>query len=80
MKDENFNSRKNIDKMMEKQAVLGAAMVQKAASRFLSLKDKDIKPADAIRMAEVGVKIERMSRSGGVEHTRLIDVDTSSLI
>ncbi|MCD8195903.1 MAG: hypothetical protein LUE24_01805 [Lachnospiraceae bacterium] len=53
---------RDIIKMQGNHATLGAAMVKRAAARFLSLPEEDISAADAIRMADVGVKIERQAR------------------
>ena len=60
---------KKITKMLNNHALLGAAMVQRAAARFISLHEEDISAADTIRMADVGVKIERMSRGVSSEDT-----------
>lgn len=61
---------KKIVKMLNNHAVLGAAMVQRAAARFISLAENDLSAADTIRMADVGVKIERMARGiSGEEST-----------
>ncbi len=62
------NERK-VKKMLNNHALLGAAMVQRAAARFISLKENEIDAADTIRMADVGVKIERMSRGVSSEDT-----------
>ncbi len=61
---------KKIKKMLNNHAVLGAAMVRRGAGRFISLEEKEISATDAIRMADVGVKIERMARGiSGEEST-----------
>lgn len=60
---------KKVIKMLNNHALLGAAMVQRAAARFISLHEEDITAADTIRMADVGVKIERMSRGVSSEDT-----------
>ena len=63
---------KKVKKMLNNHALLGAAMVQRAAARFISLKEREINAADTIRMADVGVKIERMSRGVSSEETTVI--------
>ncbi|MBQ1643189.1 MAG: hypothetical protein II103_01520, partial [Treponema sp.] len=55
--------------MLNNHAVLGAAMVQRAAKRFISLNEEELSAADTIKMADVGVKIERMSRGVGGNET-----------
>jgi hypothetical protein len=66
-----LDTEKKVKKMLNNHATLGAAMVQRAAKRFISLNEKDIDAANAIRMADVGVKIERMSRGISTEETVL---------
>lgn len=60
---------KKVIHMLNNHAVLGAAMVQRAAKRFISLNEGDLSAADTIKMADVGVKIERMSRGVGGNET-----------
>lgn len=60
---------KKVLRMLNNHAVLGAAMVQRAAKRFISLNEDDLSAADTIKMADVGVKIERMSRGVGGNET-----------
>lgn len=67
---------KQVRKMLNNHALLGAAMVQRAAKRFISLPEDDISAADTIRMADVGVKIERMSRGVSGDDT-VIQLTTS---
>lgn len=63
---------KKVKKMLNNHALLGAAMVQRAAARFISLKEGDISASDTIRMADIGVKIERMSRGISAEDTVVV--------
>lgn len=60
---------KKVMRMLNNHAVLGAAMVQRAAKRLISLPEDNISAAETIKMADVGVKIERMSRGIGREKT-----------
>lgn len=53
---------RKVTKMLNNHALLGAAMVKRAATRFISLHEDELTAADTIRMADIGVKIERMSR------------------
>lgn len=55
--------------MLNKHALLGAAMVQRAVERFASLEENEVSAADAVRMADVGVKIERISRGVSADDT-----------
>lgn len=58
-----------IKQMLNNHATLGAAMIQKAVKRFIDIRADEISVADTIKMADVGVKIERMSRGVGSEET-----------
>lgn len=62
---------KQIRKMLNNHAILGNAMISKAVKRFLNMKDNELSAADTIRMADVGVKIERMSRGIGGDETTI---------
>ena len=53
---------KNIRQMLNNHALLGAIMIQKAIQRFQSLKQEELSAADTTKIADTGVKIERMSR------------------
>lgn len=57
-----------IIKMAEDHALLGAQMVRKATSRLLKIPEEEISAADMIRLADVGVKIERLSRGESTEN------------
>ncbi len=53
---------REIIQMQKNHIALGKAMINRAAKRFLSLPEEEISTADAIRMADIGVKIERQAR------------------
>lgn len=55
-------------KMTEDHALLGAQMIRKATSRLLKIPEEQISAADLIRLADVGVKIERLSRGQSTEN------------
>lgn len=48
--------------MLENHAAVGKLLWKRGIQRLQSLKDGNIKPEDVIRMADIGVKIERASR------------------
>ena len=49
-------------KMMENHAAVGEQLIKRATRRLLSLADDEIAAADVVRMMDIGVKIERLSR------------------
>ena len=55
-------------KMAEDHALLGATMVRKAISAITKIQPDSITAAEAARLAEVGVKIERLSRGQSTEN------------
>ncbi|MCD8308905.1 MAG: hypothetical protein LUD19_03540 [Clostridia bacterium] len=55
-------------KMREDHALLGAQMIRKATSRLLRIPEEEISAGDLIRLADVGVKIERLSRGESTEN------------
>lgn len=57
-----------IIKMTENHALLGAQMIRKATSRLLKIPEDEISATDLIRLADVGVKIERLSRGESTEN------------
>ena len=63
---------KKIKKMLNNHAIVGAAMVNRAAKCFASLPDEALGAADAIRMADVGVKIERQARGIGADENVVV--------
>ena len=74
-------------KMREDHALLGAQMIRKATKRLLTMQENEITAGDLIRMADIGVKIERLSRgqstenqniSGSLAHNGTVKVDIST--
>lgn len=55
-------------KMTEDHALLGAQMIRKAMSRLLKIPEDEISASDLVRLADVGVKIERLSRGESTEN------------
>lgn len=55
-------------KMAENHALLGEQMVKKAAKRILTIPEEEISAAEVARLADVGVKIERLSRGQSTEN------------
>lgn len=55
-------------KMREDHALLGAQMIRKATKRLLGIPEEEITAGDLIRLADVGVKIERLSRGESTEN------------
>lgn len=55
-------------KMREDHALLGAQMIRKALSRLLKMPEEEISAGDLVRLADVGVKIERLSRGESTEN------------
>ncbi len=58
-------------KMHEDHAAIAAQMLKKALKRISSLPEEDIAAADVVRMVDVGVKIERLSRGESTERQEL---------
>ena len=56
-----------IIRMRENHAAIGEQMLKRAMRRLLSLGDDEIEAADMIRMVDVGVKVERLSRGESTE-------------
>ena len=76
-------------KMTEEHAMLGARMLRIALARMESIPHDEISAADVIRMADIGVKIERLSRgqstdnqkvSGSVAHEGTVKVEVEDKI
>ena len=53
--------------MHELHAKLGVQLLNKATRGLLALQDKELSAQDIARLADVGVKIERMSRGDSAE-------------
>lgn len=55
-------------KMREDHALLGAQMIRKALPRLLKMPEEKISAGDLVRLADVGVKIEKLSRGESTEN------------
>lgn len=55
-------SEAEILKMHENHAAIAAQMLKKAMRRLLTMQDDEIDATDMVRMVDIGVKIERLSR------------------
>lgn len=55
-------------KMREDHALLAAQMIRKATKRLLTIPEDEISASDIVRLADVGVKIERLSRGESTEN------------
>ena len=49
-------------KMRENHAAIGEQLLKRALRRMLTLKDDEIEAGDVVRMIDIGVKVERLSR------------------
>ena len=58
-------------KMRKDHADLAAQMVKKAAKRLLTIPEEEISAADIVRLVDVGVKIERLSRGESTENKQI---------
>lgn len=67
-RDEN---EKNIRDMQKRHAQIASEILKKAVRRILSLPDEEISAGDLVRMADVGVKIERLARGESTENQRI---------
>lgn len=57
-----------IIKMREDHALLASQMIRKATKRLLTIPEDAITASDLVRLADVGVKIERLSRGESTEN------------
>ena len=57
-----------IVKMHEKHAAIAEQMLRKATSRLLTIPDTDIDANAVVRMVDIGVKVERLSRGEPTEN------------
>lgn len=55
-------------KMREDHALLASQMLRKATKRLLTIPEDQISTADLVRLVDVGVKIERLSRGESTEN------------
>lgn len=58
-------------KMHENHATIAAQMLRKALQRLLTMKEAEITASDMVRMVDVGVKIERLSRGESTERQEI---------
>lgn len=58
-------------KMRKDHADLAAQMVRKAAKRLLTIPEEELSAADIVRLVDVGVKIERLSRGESTENKQI---------
>jgi hypothetical protein len=61
--------------MVERQARLGMLMQQKALDRLQALDSSKLKPTETMRLLDLGIKIERLSRGVPSEHVAVSDPD-----
>lgn len=71
-----------IVKMHEKHAAIAEQMLRKATSRLLTIPDADIDANAVVRMVDIGVKVERLSRGEPTEnrtvtHGGALEVDST---
>lgn len=58
-------------KMHENHAMIAAQMLKKALRRLLTMQEEEIDASDMVRMVDVGVKIERLSRGESTERQEI---------
>jgi hypothetical protein len=58
-------------KMRKNHALLASQMITKAAKRLLTMPEEEITAADLVRLVDVGVKIERLSRGESTENRQI---------
>lgn len=61
----------DIVKMHEAHATIAAQMLKKALGRLLTLKDNEITASDLVRLVDVGVKVECLSRGESTERREI---------
>lgn len=64
---ERFKNEQEIKKMHDLHAKLGVQLLNKATRGLIALPDNELSAQDIARLADVGVKIERMSRGDSAE-------------
>lgn len=60
-----------IVKMRKDHADVAAQIVKKATKRLLTMPDDEISPADLVRLFDIGVKIERLSRGDTTSNAKI---------
>lgn len=58
-------------KMRKDHAELASQMIKKAAKRLLLIPEEELSAADIVRMFDIGVKIERISRGEATENRQI---------
>ena len=58
-------------KMRKDHAELASQMIKKAAKRLLLIPEEELSAADIVRMFDIGVKIERLSRGAPTENRQI---------
>jgi hypothetical protein len=66
-----FRNEQDIKRMHELHAKLGVQLLNKATRGLMVLSDNDLSAQDIARLADVGVKIERLSRGDSAENISL---------
>lgn len=72
-----FRNENEIKKMRELHAKIGVQLLNKATRGLMVLQDKDLSAQDIARLADVGVKIERLSRG---DTSSNISLDTKATV
>lgn len=57
--------------MRKNHALLASQMIKKAAKRLLTISEEEITATDIVRLVDVGVKIERLSRGESTENKQI---------
>lgn len=60
-----------IIEMRKNHALLASQMIKKAAKRLLTITEEEITATDIVRLVDVGVKIERLSRGESTENKQI---------
>lgn len=61
----------DIMEMRKNHALLASQMLKKATKRLLTMPEEEITAADIVRLVDVGVKIERLSRGESTENKKI---------
>lgn len=64
-------SEAEIMEMRKNHALLASQMIKKAAKRLLTIPEEEITATDIVRLVDVGVKIERLSRGESTENKQI---------
>ena len=62
---------KAVLEMNERQRKLGVRMIERALSRLENMPPEEIRAGDLVRLADIGVKIERLARGESTENQRI---------